>query len=240
MAAPLGALPPLRPGFIRLLLVRHGQSLGNELKILDNRAESKIDALTETGRAQAASLGLSLRDSCLLPGEGLVCVGSSTMRRAIDTAAIIAKEAFPNATHTRPSDLLVEIDNGNLDGRYIDDIGDELKAITSAWAGGEVDVRVGETGDSPKMLQDRAISGLQRLLGDLPPGTSVALIVAHFWVNRTLLALWMRKDLSKLGDIQQPNAGLSVVDVETSDVRTADVHIVGWQPPVTAPGQAQA
>merc|ERR1712066_692231 len=111
---------------------------------------------------------------------------------------------------------------------------------TAAWENGEVDVRVGETGDSPKMLQDRAISGLHSLLSDLPPGTSVALVVAHFWLNRALLALWMGKDLSKLGEIQQPNAGLSVVDVAASDVRIADVHVVGWQPPVTDQGHAQA
>jgi len=236
LTAPFGALPPLRPGFIRLLLVRHGESLGNARKVLDNRVESDIDVLTETGRAQAASLGVALRDSCLLPGEDLVCVGSSTMHRAVETAAIIAKEAFANAALMQPSADLVEIRNGNLDGRLIHEVMDELKATSSAWENGELDVRVGETGDSPKMLQERAICGLSSLLSDLPAGTSIALIVAHFWLNRTLLALWMGKNLSKLGEIEQPNAGLNVVDVAASDVRNADVHLVGWQPPVLDAG----
>merc|ERR1712232_686620 len=95
---------------------------------------------------------------------------------------------------------------------------------------GDIHVRVGETGDSPTTLQDRAFRGVRALFSELPPEASVVLIVAHFWVNRALLATWMGKDLSQLGEIQQPNAAVNVVDVRASDIGTAEVHIVGWQP----------
>eukprot|EP00928_Gymnodinium_smaydae_P095058 TRINITY_DN8106_c0_g1_i1.p1 TRINITY_DN8106_c0_g1~~TRINITY_DN8106_c0_g1_i1.p1 ORF type:complete len:242 (-),score=32.81 TRINITY_DN8106_c0_g1_i1:272-997(-) len=233
MAAPFGSLPPLQPGYVRVLLVRHGESLGNEQRILDNRVDSKIDALTERGRLQASSLGTALRTSGILQNGSAPRVASSTMNRAIQTADEILKEADVNATRLQPCDALIEIDNGKLDGKAIDDVVEDLKAVSSSWGRGEVDVRVGEIGDSVKTLQDRAIDGMRALLNlnALTPEASVLLVVAHYWVNRTLLALWSQKSLSELGQIPQPNAGVSVVDVHAADVRSAVVHVVGWQPP---------
>jgi broad specificity phosphatase PhoE len=236
--AAFAALPPLRAGFIRLLLVRHGESLGNQRHILDNSANSSIDSLTETGRAQAAALGAALRDLPILPEHGDTFVGSSSMSRAIETADIVAQLAFCNAVRMQPSVDLVELGNGKLDGCFMHEVMDELKAVSLAWRNGDIDMQVGETGDSPKMLQERATRGLSSMFDALPAEASAGLIVAHFWVNRVLLALWTDRSLSQIGEIQQPNAGLSVVDVKASDVRIADVHIIGWGPPVEDPDKA--
>merc|ERR1712083_517657 len=108
-------------------------------------------------------------------GVGTVFVTSSSMRRAIQTADIVAEEALIDPVRLQPVEALKEIGNGELDGRLIADVREELQAISSAWARGEIAVRVGETGDSPKMLQDRAMTGLQDLFGNMPSEASVAL-----------------------------------------------------------------
>ena len=151
------------------------------------------------------------------------------MHRAIQTADSVADEAFSSYLRLPPSAALTEISNGNLEGRIIAEVRGELKETAEAWLRGESDVRVGETGESPKMLQDWSLLGLQSLLGSVPGNSLVLLIAAHFWVNRVLLAKWQGNDVSQLGDISQPNAGVSVVDVDRSDASKGIVHLVGWQ-----------
>ena len=70
----------------------------------------------------------------------------------------------------------------------------------------------------------------------MPQGASLAVLVAHFWVNRTLLALWTGKAFAEVFQIQQPNAGISVVDVQADDIQIGQVHVVGWQAPVADMG----
>jgi len=229
--ATLQTLPPLQRGHKRLLLVRHGESVANKQRVLDNVVGSKNDTLTDVGRAQASDLGAALRGACLSPTSHPVFVVSSTLHRAMETADVISKQAFSLIARVQPSDDLVEINNGKLDGCCIDDVITDLEAVSSAWKSGRTDVRVGEIGDSPITLQDRAIRGLQKVFSALPEEASTILIVSHFWLNRTLLAMWMGRDLAEINDIQQPNAGISIIDVESADVKVGKVHIIGWQAP---------
>jgi len=67
---------------MRLLLVRHGQSLAN----IDARMQGDDDPLTEIGRAQAEAVGLHLRER----GD-VTHLYASPLARARETALIISK-----------------------------------------------------------------------------------------------------------------------------------------------------
>ena len=54
---PFGSLPPLRDGFARCFIVRHGQSVANAKRIIDKGVGGATDALTELGRTQESELG---------------------------------------------------------------------------------------------------------------------------------------------------------------------------------------
>ena len=69
--------------YLKLLLIRHAESLGNVQKIMEGQAST---ALSEMGQAQARRLGLALRASSDSPTH----LYSSSLLRAKQTAAAIA------------------------------------------------------------------------------------------------------------------------------------------------------
>jgi len=78
---PSRASPPVGPHSLRLLLVRHGETVWNR----EGRYQGVIDVpLSPEGERQAAALAVQLRS------EPLAAVYSSTLRRAYYTAVPIA------------------------------------------------------------------------------------------------------------------------------------------------------
>lgn len=88
----------------RLLLVRHGESHGNRIDVYSGR---KDYGLTKRGVAQAK------RVSELLRKTKLSAVYSSPVKRAYDTAEIIAK---PHGIRVRTDDSFIEPDPGRMLG----------------------------------------------------------------------------------------------------------------------------
>ncbi len=90
-----------------LILVRHGESVGNARGLLLGR----IDApLTELGRAQAASVRRLL-------GDPVVELRSSPLSRARDTAAALELDV-----EVQVDEQWVEVDYGEYDGQPLRDI----------------------------------------------------------------------------------------------------------------------
>lgn len=96
-----------------LYLVRHGETEDNVARIMQGQTQGR---LTPHGEEQAR--GLASR----LEGVGIDAFVASDLRRAVDTAAIIAGRRGMTV-ETTP--LLRERDWGGFTGRYIPDLKDE-------------------------------------------------------------------------------------------------------------------
>ncbi len=96
----------------RLLLVRHGQSVGNVKQILQGQDNGM---LTDLGREQAAEVARRLKD------EPIDAFLASDLTRAVETCQIIAQ---PHGGKIRTTPLLRERDWGSFTGRFIPDLKD--------------------------------------------------------------------------------------------------------------------
>ena len=107
---------------MELLLIRHGESTWNAEGIIQGWGDPP---LSETGRAQARSLGLRLSHQ-----EGLDALYSSTLRRARETAEIIGDLT---GTSPRFDDRLREGGIGVLTGVNLNDVEELYPEIWRGW-----------------------------------------------------------------------------------------------------------
>ena len=98
----------------RLLLVRHGQTVGNVNQILQGQDPGE---LTDEGRRQAAQV----RDRLL--HDPIDAFYASDLARAVETCTIIAA---PHGKEVQTTPLLRERDWGNFTGMYIPDLKDKV------------------------------------------------------------------------------------------------------------------
>jgi len=105
----------LRPK-LRVLLVRHGESVANETPLILCGTAKHVD-LTATGRLQAETLGLYWAQR----GEVIDYAFSSSAIRATETAKICLHAMKSNITHSEHEELL-EINRGDWVGRHRDDV----------------------------------------------------------------------------------------------------------------------
>jgi broad specificity phosphatase PhoE len=113
-----------------IVLVRHGETDWNRERRFQGHADTPLN---DAGRAQAADLAGSLTS------ERLVAVYTSPLRRAYETAALIAIRL---GLDVRPLDALREIHVGYWEGLTIDEVRERYPEGASAdwhsgWPGGE-------------------------------------------------------------------------------------------------------
>ncbi len=96
-----------------LYLARHGETVDNVNRIMQGQTQGR---LTLNGIRQAEELRDSMAQACL------DAVVASDLRRAVDTAAIIAA---PHGLPVATTPLLRERDWGSFTGRYIPELKDE-------------------------------------------------------------------------------------------------------------------
>lgn len=213
-------LPPLRDGWRRLYLCRHGETDWN----VQNRVQGSTDiSLNQHGEYQAQRLAQLLAD------EPIELVVSSVLSRASATADAIAA-LRPSAGRIRDA-RVNEMCFGSIEGLSLVP-GNELRgtydALLSQWADGETSVPFpGDRGESPEMVADRAMAALLDM-GLLPPpggdaGDGQAAVsprhvclVAHGRFNKILLSK-LRGDVSRCSEIQQGNTCVNVIDIAAAD-----------------------
>ncbi len=158
-----------KSGEIPLVLIRHGQTRHNAERRFVGCSDPPLD---ETGLQQAQSLGDALGD---LPLGGLY---ASPLRRAQQTAA-------PLGTPTTLEGIK-ELDQGVLEGKKFEEVGQELAAFFHAWARDPAGIRVpgGETLDE---CQDRAWAALSGLVRSHEPGPPVVILTHQMVLSVVLL-----------------------------------------------------
>lgn len=147
---------------IRLLLVRHGQSIWNAERRWQGSADPPLSA---DGRAQALALADALRD------ENVDSVVSSDLIRARETAEIVMAELGL-------TDLLIEPrfrerDVGEVSGLTVEEIDERWPGLLDQWRAGTLLQMPGGEAD----ITPRVTSALAELAAR-PPGR-VVLVVTH-------------------------------------------------------------
>jgi broad specificity phosphatase PhoE len=170
-------------------LARHGETADNA----EGRVQGSLDTpLNERGHEQAHTLA---GDAARL---GLRALYSSALRRARETAAIVAERV---GLEPRVDARFAETDTGEWTDVPYDDVDPELFA---AWK------RAGDGwrypgGESLNEQMDRVIDGLVDVTqrGDLP-----ALVVCHRGTIRVALCHTQQRGLDAFSDIDVPNGAL--------------------------------
>jgi probable phosphoglycerate mutase len=150
-----------------LYFVRHGESQDNA-----DRVWSRHDTpLTKRGRKQAAQTGQRLKKQ----GLQFDLIVSSPLRRAYDTALIIARELDYPSTEVQLLDLLVERNHGDLIGTS------GLKILDKPFS------RLGlEDVPSAEKMAELHLRANQALLSLRATGASSVLVVSHGTFGRAL------------------------------------------------------
>lgn len=182
---------------MRLILVRHGQTVWNE----SGRFQGFSDvALSAEGERQAQSLAKSLK------GFDLAAIYTSPLTRARETAGIVAR--YHNCEVT-VEEGLKELNQGELEGLTAQDLSDKFPEFFEKWI-----LQPGMThlpkGESLKDLQDRAWASVEGILKRHSGGNVV--IVAHSFVNRVILCRILTLSLDDFRCIRQDAAAVNIIE----------------------------
>lgn len=187
-----------------ILLARHGESDWNAERRWQGQADRP---LTERGRIQATEL------ADRLDGRPLTAVYSSDLRRALDTASVVASR------HGLPVEARVdlrEVDCGSWTGQLHDRLDpDEVER----WRRGETPWTGGE---SYEEMRARMVSALLEVAEANPAGD--LLVVSHGSAIRSALASAAGLSLAE-HRLQRPplsNTEIAMVVVENGSLRPAD------------------
>lgn len=152
-----------------LLLVRHGETVDNINLIMQGQTQGKLN---ETGIRQAEQL----REE--LAGATIHAVLASDLKRAVDTATIIAA---PHRLTVTTTPLLRERDWGAFTGRYIPD----LKGVPFP-----------DDVESLEALRDRATAFLSLIRTNYAGKTVLA--VGHGIINKAIQAVYYDKQMREV------------------------------------------
>jgi broad specificity phosphatase PhoE len=151
-----------------LIVVRHGRTDANAAGLLLGRADPPLDAV---GRGQASAVAAALAP--LRSGTRII---SSPLRRARETAALIAREG-----PVEIDDRWIELDYGAYEGRPLVDVPEDT------WSRWRSDVSFApEGGESIQSLGSRVAAACAELLRDAEESDVV--VVTHVSPVKAALA----------------------------------------------------
>ena len=181
----------------RILLVRHGATEWN----IHKRAQGHADIdLTDEGRAQALHAANELSDT------DIAAVYSSDLKRALDTATVIA-EAHGLKVTVDPD--FREIDQGDWEGLTVDEIRTRWPDL---W-GPARHYNPRPNGETPQQVRDRAVKALRKAV-EAHPGETIV-VVSHGGTIRWLSAEALGYDDHRSARIRGlGNGGIVCVDAD--------------------------
>ncbi len=183
---------------MRLIIVRHGESEWNRI----HRYQGQLDApLSELGLRQAAALAERLR------AETISHIYASRLLRAARTAEAIA--AYHPGIPLTHSEALLEIDHGEWQGKYADE-------ITAQYAEGLREWREHPTrsqmpgGESFSNILKRTLDFLETITAAHQDQT--ILVSTHDVVVKILVADALGMNMDRINRIWVTNASISVIE----------------------------
>jgi len=177
-----------------LILVRHGETPWNVGKIYRGRSDVELD---ELGIKQAELLGKYLTN------YGLAAIFSSPLKRALDTANIIARY---QKIDVQIADGLVDFDYGEwqcLPEREVERL---YPTLLNEWRNNPHKVRM-PGGESLEDIRKRAITVVNDVISKCQ-GSVV--LVSHRVINKVLICSLLGLDNSHFWNIKQDVGGITV------------------------------
>lgn len=163
----------------RLILVRHGETVGNSVLRLYGRTDVE---LSEVGRRQMRRVGEALRE------ETFDAVVVSPLRRSQEAASIVAGD--------RPTPIVVhafsEIDFGRWEGLTADEVARCDPGGHAAWRGGDASFRFPE-GESRSEFHERVAAAVPEVFGS---ASGDVLAVLHKGVIKVVMAALLEMPLT--------------------------------------------
>ena len=209
-------------GPARLVLVRHGETVGNSSIRYFGRTDV---ALSELGRRQmhAAREWLAARDGA----RGFAPVFSSPLARAAEGARIIAGED----ARALVIDEFVEVDFGLFEGLTVEEIAERYPEEFRRWKADRLAPGfVYPQGESRADFAKRVTDGTALMLAlwqDARAGgatASAALLVAHRGVIRQIVR--------HLTGVLEPRIDLGSIHILEQETDVQDVRVARWRPVV--------
>ncbi|MCK4534530.1 MAG: histidine phosphatase family protein [Syntrophobacterales bacterium] len=180
---------------MKLILVRHGQTLWNREKRVQGISDIE---LSNRGRAQADSLARSLRD------EKIDAIISSPLKRALQTAGAINR--FHHLPIEHEEDLM-ELNMGDFEGMAFQEMMENHGNLLERWIKDPSSV-VMPGGESLAELQERAWGVVERITGR----SGTTLLAAHNFTIMTILCKIKEIDLTHIRQVHVDVASKTLVE----------------------------
>lgn len=190
---------------LRLLLVRHGQSVWNSEKRIQGQQDV---SLSDEGRKQALALGERLR------GTPIHACFSSPLKRAAETAELILK-ASGNSVSVTTLPELMERNFGDWEGKLIDDLRFLFPEEFPKWLESH-QIPPPPGGEGLDELLRRVEQGLRQILAT---GEGNILVVGHGGSIKAAICVLFRLPLSSFARMRTDNASLTVLEISDGRAR---------------------
>ena len=189
---------------MQLLLVRHGESIGNVTRQLQHRTEP----LTERGRRQARELAAFLAER-----PDLRVVYASPLNRAFETAEIIGAAI---GLRPIPLDGLAEIDVGDAAGMTFDEWSERDPESAARWREEGLDF-VWPGGESGRQLAARTAAEIDRIISVHRLDRAAVVVVSHGGALAWIIAHLLREPRDRWPDHQLLNCSLTEITVDPDE-----------------------
>jgi broad specificity phosphatase PhoE len=189
-----------------IYLARHGESDWNAA----NRFQGHSDRpLTDLGREQAQALGE------LVAAENVEAVYSSPLKRALETALIVAARSGLEVVEDED---LREVDTGSWSGLSRAEVQERFPKGFDRWTSGGAGW---EDGESYEEMAERVLAAVNRIAAAHPGGR--VLIVSHGGPIRAIQGAANGMDIEEYRRLRpvEPNARLTAVTFENGVIRPA-------------------
>lgn len=178
-----------------LFLIRHGETDYNRNQKMQGRC---IDAsLNERGREQAASVTVALNDT------SITRVITSSLKRSRETAEPLIKD---KSVIVESYSELDEMSFGNLEGKLISEVKDDLVYLHESWSSGRLNVPV-PNGETPLEVFERANSRVMEILERTDD--EYICFILHGRLIRVLLSVWLDLGMENMHHIQHANGSIN-------------------------------
>jgi broad specificity phosphatase PhoE len=184
---------------MELILIRHGETSWNRLKVFRGRRDVKLNA---EGVAQADATAAALKDKVF------DAIYTSTMKRSLVTARRIAA---PHGMAVRESEGFCDISYGLWEGMAEEKVASEYPKLYQRWLEAPYKTRP-PNGESMKKAWKRVNSALREVLWTHGIGTVV--IVSHRVPIKLMTAYLMGEKRHSIGKYKHDPCAMSVFRVK--------------------------
>lgn len=190
----------------RLLLVRHGQTTGNQERLLHGRTDSK---LSDLGVQQAERVAVRIRQEF-----DIDLIAASPLSRARDTAGIIGHQ---RGMHPHIMDGLSEMNFGDLEGYTFEQVLAEYPDLARKALDPTDQTLTWPNGESRAGFHIRVRAAMNDVVAAF--GGKTAVIVSHNGVLGSFLAQVQGNSPDNWQAFRIANCSLTVIEVGTQGTR---------------------